>query len=90
MLLVPFSKEAISKTPIGPFQMMVFDAMIAAALSLTDSGPQSRPIMPSLMPCALVAVSMVPSSPNLDEVTKSTGRMISTFFSLALAWLGVG
>jgi len=41
--------------------------------------------MPSLMPAALVAVSIVPSSPNLDEVTKSTGRMISTFFSLALA-----
>ena len=30
--LVPVSKEAISKTPIGPFQMMVFEAMIAAAL----------------------------------------------------------
>mmetsp|Transcript_4754 Transcript_4754/g.12016 ORF Transcript_4754/g.12016 Transcript_4754/m.12016 type:complete len:231 (+) Transcript_4754:466-1158(+) len=78
MLLVPFSKEAISNTPIGPFQMIVFALLIAASFSLMVSGPQSRPIIPSFTPVSSVAVSMVPSSPNLEEVTKSTGSTSST------------
>jgi hypothetical protein len=28
MLLVPVSKEAISKTPMGPFQMIVLEDMM--------------------------------------------------------------
>merc|ERR1711974_68986 len=44
-LFVPASNLAISKTPIGPFQMIVLDASTADLLSLMDSGPQSRPPM---------------------------------------------
>mmetsp|Transcript_64045 Transcript_64045/g.143120 ORF Transcript_64045/g.143120 Transcript_64045/m.143120 type:complete len:231 (-) Transcript_64045:574-1266(-) len=87
MPLVPFSKEAISKTPIGPFQMIVFADLIAALLSSIVLGPQSRPIMPSLTPPSRSAVSMVPSSPNLDDVTKSTGSTISTPLAAAFSMI---
>mmetsp|Transcript_18131 Transcript_18131/g.38949 ORF Transcript_18131/g.38949 Transcript_18131/m.38949 type:complete len:252 (-) Transcript_18131:524-1279(-) len=87
--LVPFSKAAISNTPIGPFQMMVLLAAMAAALSSTVLGPQSRPIIPSGTPPSNVAVSMVPSSPNLDDTTKSTGNTISTFSFLALSMISL-
>mmetsp|Transcript_50715 Transcript_50715/g.134101 ORF Transcript_50715/g.134101 Transcript_50715/m.134101 type:complete len:231 (-) Transcript_50715:814-1506(-) len=83
--LVPDSKEAISKTPIGPFQMIVLEALMAAAFSSIVLGPQSRPIMPALTPLSSVAVSIVPSSPNLDDVTKSTGSTSSTPLALAFS-----
>ena len=35
------------------------------------------------MPDSFVASSIVPSSPNLEDVTKSTGSVISTPFSFA-------
>merc|ERR1711879_759445 len=77
-LFVPVSNLAISKTPIGPFQMIVLDASTAALFNLMDSGPQSEPMKPSGMPSAFVDSLISPSSPNLEEMTKSTGRMIST------------
>merc|ERR1712206_2239 len=40
--LVPVSNLPISKTPIGPFQIIVFDASTAALFSALDFGPQSR------------------------------------------------
>merc|ERR1712107_521694 len=39
ILLVPASKGAISKTPIGPFQTMVLDLAMAASFSSMDLGP---------------------------------------------------
>merc|ERR1712060_1033520 len=76
--LVPASNLAISKTPMGPFQMMVFESMTALALASMDFGPQSRPMNPSGMPVSFVASLTSPSSPNFDEMTKSTGRMNTT------------
>ena len=49
---------------------------LAAEFSLQDSGPQSSPIMPSLTPSALVAVAISPSSPNLEDVTKSVEHAV--------------
>merc|ERR1719444_505954 len=83
--LVPASKLAISKTPIGPFQMMVLEAATASAFSFFDSGPQSRPMKPSGIPSALVLLLISPSSPNLELMTKSTGKMISTPLDLAFS-----
>mmetsp|Transcript_154971 Transcript_154971/g.269838 ORF Transcript_154971/g.269838 Transcript_154971/m.269838 type:complete len:210 (-) Transcript_154971:719-1348(-) len=86
-LFVPGSKDAISKTPIGPFQMIVLALATASAFFLMDSGPQSRPMKPAGMPSSIVAVLISPSSPNFDEMVKSIGRMISTPFSAAFAMI---
>merc|ERR1740129_2070153 len=51
---VPLSKLFISNTPIGPFQMIVFDFAIAAAFFAIDSGPQSRPMKPAGIPSAIL------------------------------------
>mmetsp|Transcript_50371 Transcript_50371/g.104887 ORF Transcript_50371/g.104887 Transcript_50371/m.104887 type:complete len:225 (-) Transcript_50371:773-1447(-) len=84
--LVPVSKAAISKTPMGPFQTMVLLLAIVAEFKALLSGPQSRPMKPSGMPSSLVTPSLIsPSSPNLEEQVKSTGRMISTPSFSALA-----
>jgi hypothetical protein len=69
MLFVLVSKKARS----APIRTSWFIAI--------DFGPQSRPMNPSGTPVSIVASPISPSSPNLDEVTKSTGRVISTFFS---------
>merc|ERR1712187_754988 len=68
---VPASNFPISKTPIGPFQIMVFDASTAALFNAFDFGPQSSPIKPSGMPSSLVTSLTSPSSPNFDEIVKS-------------------
>merc|ERR1711985_141333 len=86
-VFVPASNLPISKTPIGPFQMIVFDASTAALFNAFDFGPQSKPMKPSGMPCSLVTSLTSPSSPNFEETVKSTGRMISTPFSLAFAMM---
>mmetsp|Transcript_62987 Transcript_62987/g.146678 ORF Transcript_62987/g.146678 Transcript_62987/m.146678 type:complete len:279 (-) Transcript_62987:124-960(-) len=77
-LLVPISNLDISNTPMGPFQMMVLDSSTAFLFSSIDFSPQSRPMNPSGMPSSLVAVLISPSSPNLEEMVKSTGKMICT------------
>mmetsp|Transcript_30094 Transcript_30094/g.54694 ORF Transcript_30094/g.54694 Transcript_30094/m.54694 type:complete len:211 (+) Transcript_30094:952-1584(+) len=83
--LVPFSNVAISKTPMGPFQMMVLLAFTVAAFFTIDSGPQSRPMKPAGTPLATLPAFTSPSSPNFDEQTKSTGSTISTPFALAFS-----
>mmetsp|Transcript_31371 Transcript_31371/g.56379 ORF Transcript_31371/g.56379 Transcript_31371/m.56379 type:complete len:262 (-) Transcript_31371:239-1024(-) len=83
IILVPASNLLISKTPMGPFQIIVLADRMAAAFSSMDSGPQSSPIIPSGMPVSNVAIPTSPFSPNSEEVTKSTGRMTSTPFSAA-------
>mmetsp|Transcript_49947 Transcript_49947/g.138730 ORF Transcript_49947/g.138730 Transcript_49947/m.138730 type:complete len:224 (+) Transcript_49947:593-1264(+) len=75
---VPASNLAISKTPTGPFQMMVFADITACSLAAREAGPQSRPSKPSGMPSAMVAILISPPSPYSEEMTKSEGRMIST------------
>merc|ERR1712151_170886 len=71
---VPVSNLPISKTPIGPFQTMVFDASTAALFKSLDLGPQSKPRKPSGIPSSFVASFTSPSSPNFDEITKSKAR----------------
>merc|ERR1719375_1897866 len=85
--LVPVSNLPISKTPIGPFQIIVFDASTAALFNSMDFGPQSNPKNPSGIPSALVTSLTSPSSPNFEDIVKSTGSTISTPFSFALAMI---
>merc|ERR1719375_2261865 len=85
--LVPVSNLPISKTPIGPFQIIVFEASTAALFSALDLGPQSNPMKPSGIPSSLVTDFTSPSSPNFDDIVKSTGSTISTPFSFALAMI---
>merc|ERR1712007_323200 len=59
---VPVSNLPISKTPIGPFQIIVFDASTAALFNASDFGPQSSPMKPSGMPSPMVTVLTSPSS----------------------------
>ncbi len=87
MLLVPVSNLAISNTPMGPFQMIVWEPRITSLLSLMLSGPQSSPMKPAGMPLAAVAVVISPSSPNLLEMTKSTGSVMVTPLALASAMI---
>merc|ERR1719291_1531225 len=84
--LVPTSNLDISKTPIGPFHRIVLDSLTAAAFISQDLGPQSRPMKPSGMPPSFVASLISPSSPNFEEMVKSTGKMISTpsFFAFSM------
>mmetsp|Transcript_14964 Transcript_14964/g.20109 ORF Transcript_14964/g.20109 Transcript_14964/m.20109 type:complete len:200 (-) Transcript_14964:47-646(-) len=83
ILLVPASKAPISNTPMGPFHTMVFDFAIAASFSSMDLGPMSRPRKPSGTPVLMSPILISPSSPNLEEHTKSTGKISSTPFSAA-------
>lgn len=46
---VPAANLSNSKTPIGPFHMMVFVVFKASPNVLMESGPISRPIQPSGM-----------------------------------------
>mmetsp|Transcript_39516 Transcript_39516/g.86319 ORF Transcript_39516/g.86319 Transcript_39516/m.86319 type:complete len:201 (-) Transcript_39516:876-1478(-) len=87
MDFVPFSKGFISNTPMGPFQIMVFAFWMAALFNSTDFGPQSRPMKPEGIPDARSADLISPSSPNFEEMMKSTGRMISTPFALAFSMI---
>ena len=45
--LVPAANAGNSNTPIGPFQKMVLALDSSAVNRFTDSGPMSRPILPS-------------------------------------------
>ena len=55
-------------TPIGPFHSTVLDLATTALNAAVDSGPTSRPIKPSVMPSASVAVPTTASAPNLSPV----------------------
>mmetsp|Transcript_57344 Transcript_57344/g.104764 ORF Transcript_57344/g.104764 Transcript_57344/m.104764 type:complete len:284 (-) Transcript_57344:602-1453(-) len=86
-VFVPASKDFISKTPMGPFQIIVLAFATASAFFLMLSGPQSRPMNPAGTPVSSEAILISPSSPNFEEQTKSTGRMISHPFAFALAMI---
>lgn len=44
---VPAANFSISNTPIGPFQMIVFEVSNASLNVFIESGPISKPIQPS-------------------------------------------
>mmetsp|Transcript_36745 Transcript_36745/g.79610 ORF Transcript_36745/g.79610 Transcript_36745/m.79610 type:complete len:211 (-) Transcript_36745:185-817(-) len=87
IFLVPASKGAISKTPMGPFQMMVLDLAMAAAFCSMDLGPQSKPMKPSGTPEVTSPGLISPPSPNSELQTKSTGSTISTPLALAFSMI---
>lgn len=66
-----------SKTPIGPFQNTVLALDSSAVKRLTDSGPMSRPILPSGMRSE-ATVSGSASAANLSATTMSTGRWMTS------------
>merc|ERR1719456_1762640 len=67
MVFVPTANDSISNTPIGPFQMIVFDDAIAALFCSLLSGPQSSPINPAGTPSASFTPCLItPSSPNFE------------------------
>mmetsp|Transcript_63882 Transcript_63882/g.96359 ORF Transcript_63882/g.96359 Transcript_63882/m.96359 type:complete len:221 (-) Transcript_63882:275-937(-) len=87
---VPLAKASISKTPMGPFMMMVLQSARAAACSLVVSGPLSSPIQPSGMESAgTILVSA--SAANLLAITISEGRrmVFPSFSALAMTSLAV-
>ena len=61
-------KETGEPTPIGPFHSTVLDLATTALNAAVDMGPMSRPIKPSAMPSASVAVPTAASAPNLSPV----------------------
>mmetsp|Transcript_22581 Transcript_22581/g.35318 ORF Transcript_22581/g.35318 Transcript_22581/m.35318 type:complete len:228 (-) Transcript_22581:747-1430(-) len=82
--LVPLANLSNSKTPIGPFQMMVLQSESFSWIILVDSGPLSRPIQPSGMD-STSATLVSASAANLSARRTSVGRMSSTPLDLALA-----
>src|SRR5690606_10036321 len=67
--LVPSAKISNSKTPTGPFQMIVLAFFTVAANFSRDFGPQSKPSRWAGIPDASSAAPTVASSPNLSPVT---------------------
>ena len=82
---VPSAKGAISNTPTGPFQKMVFAALIFSAKISRVLGPMSRPSAsaPSLPPVrsSMGRISVLASAENASDQTTSTAVMISVPFS---------
>jgi hypothetical protein len=71
--VVPFENFSISKTPIGPFQRIVFDFSITSEKILIELSAISSPIHPSST--ASTAVTLVFASfSNLSAFRLSTGR----------------
>ena len=75
--LVPSAKAGNSNTPIGPFQKIVLALDSSVAKRFTDSGPMSRPILPSGMRSA-ATVSGGESAANSSATTMSTGRWMTS------------
>ena len=82
---LPPANAAISKTPYGPFQMIVFALLTASVFNYLVFSPQSRPIHSPSIPVVLSNVLVLALASNLSPQTKSTGRMILTFFYFAFA-----
>mmetsp|Transcript_4594 Transcript_4594/g.11198 ORF Transcript_4594/g.11198 Transcript_4594/m.11198 type:complete len:250 (+) Transcript_4594:146-895(+) len=84
MSKVPLANFSNSKTPMGPFQMMVLQSASSSWIILVESGPLSRPIQPSGMD-STETVWMLASLSNLSAMMTSVGRMSLTPLALALA-----
>ncbi|KRY02863.1 Uncharacterized protein T12_2473 [Trichinella patagoniensis] len=84
MASVPKANFSNSKTPIGPFQIMVL-ALSRVALNVSmESGPMSRPIHPSGMADAGTTL-LLASAANLSATMTSEGNKSFTSFSFAFS-----
>mmetsp|Transcript_20932 Transcript_20932/g.29541 ORF Transcript_20932/g.29541 Transcript_20932/m.29541 type:complete len:232 (-) Transcript_20932:541-1236(-) len=86
---VPLLKASNSKTPMGPFMMMVWQSERASFCSSVVWGPLSRPIHPSGMASA-ATILVLASGAKASAMTMSEGRRIcfpsfSAFSMTALA-----
>mmetsp|Transcript_41888 Transcript_41888/g.103097 ORF Transcript_41888/g.103097 Transcript_41888/m.103097 type:complete len:210 (+) Transcript_41888:316-945(+) len=84
MAKVPLANLSNSKTPMGPFQMMVLHSASSSWISLVAAGPLSRPIQPSGIASADTTLSLA-SAEKASAMTTSEGKIILTPFSAALA-----
>ncbi len=85
MALVPLAKAGISKTPIGPFQMMVLASAISLEKSAMDLGPMSRAMRSAGKEPCLSKRVVLASGANLSARMWSMGRRKRTPFFAALA-----
>mmetsp|Transcript_35101 Transcript_35101/g.91892 ORF Transcript_35101/g.91892 Transcript_35101/m.91892 type:complete len:254 (+) Transcript_35101:187-948(+) len=87
---VPLANFSNSKTPMGPFMMIVLQSESASFCCAVVSGPLSRPIQPSGISSALTTLVSASAS-NLSAITISMGRRISlpNFSALAKTSLAV-
>ena len=81
--LVPCRKLSISKTPMGPFQRMVFDLFITLQNCSLAFGPISRPIHPSGI-LLLGEVEVCACASNLSAMIESAGQMYAYSFLFGL------
>lgn len=65
--------------------MMVFALLTASEFNYLVFSPQSRPIQSPSIPVVLSKVLMLALASNLSPQTKSTGRIMLTFFYFAFA-----
>ena len=73
MANVPLEKASISKTPIGPFQMIVLAFPSASEKSFTLAGPMSSARHPTGISCEVTILVSAPWSREC-AMTQSTGR----------------
>mmetsp|Transcript_17979 Transcript_17979/g.32598 ORF Transcript_17979/g.32598 Transcript_17979/m.32598 type:complete len:254 (+) Transcript_17979:276-1037(+) len=73
---VPLLKASNSKTPMGPFIMMVLHVLRASFCWAVVAGPLSRPIHPSGM-ASTATTCVLASGEKSSAMTISTGRRIS-------------
>mmetsp|Transcript_16505 Transcript_16505/g.56403 ORF Transcript_16505/g.56403 Transcript_16505/m.56403 type:complete len:223 (+) Transcript_16505:30-698(+) len=81
---VPFANFSNSKTPIGPFQTIVFDALTTSAKTCDVAGPTSRPSHPSGIESTLTTFASA-SAANLSATTTSVGSRSLTPLAFAFA-----
>uniref|UniRef100_A0A7C8YC69 Secreted protein n=1 Tax=Opuntia streptacantha TaxID=393608 RepID=A0A7C8YC69_OPUST len=84
MASVPTANLSNSKTPIGPFQIMVWVVSKASLNFLTESGPMSNPIQPSGIAEA-GTILLFASGANLSAMMTSEGSKRETPLALAFA-----
>ena len=73
MAKVPRANASTSKTPIGPFQRIVFAFCTASLNNLTEAGPMSSAYQPFGISCTGTSLVSAPGS-RLWATTQSTGR----------------
>mmetsp|Transcript_27510 Transcript_27510/g.62259 ORF Transcript_27510/g.62259 Transcript_27510/m.62259 type:complete len:201 (+) Transcript_27510:477-1079(+) len=79
---VPFANASISKTPIGPFHTTVPAPLSSLAIKRIESGPISRPIMPSGI-AVTETTRQGESASKRSATTASVGRSRLTPLALA-------
>ena len=75
MAIVPFANASFSKTPIGPFQKIVFAFFSAASYAAIVFGPMSNAFWVAVNPFATSTVSIVAGFSRSSPVTTSTGSV---------------